>query len=107
MDVIFFPETDSVNLGKDFSLSFSIGNVSDYRYFKGSFIMTSDFRYDGDMNPVAVSDTLKIIYSTNNVYDLSLNFDSSGYNFLRGQIVVEVNKDSVGVFFIQRRFKVN
>lgn len=87
--------SDTVDIGDTVLFSSKLANVSDFRFNKGDFVRGSSFVHDENGRPFRLKDVIEIISSTNNFYEVKIIADRKGVNFVRGQIIIELNKDSL------------
>lgn len=81
---------DTVNLGDTLEFAVALANISsDFRYNEGTFIRGNEFIFDEHGEPHLLKDTIEVIRSNVNNYEVKIKATKKGINFIRGQLILQ------------------
>lgn len=109
MATIVWPEKNEVGLGDTLEFSISLGNIQDFRFNSGIVYIGSGFVRESNGDPVALIDTLQVIYSNRNDYKTTVIAGAIGANTLNGILKCQLGNntgDSIYYNFFQGAYTV-
>lgn len=85
---------DTINLKDTLNAKIKLGNVYDKRFNVGILMRCENFIYDDHGTPIYLRDTLEVIKSNENNYNIKILSHKIGDNYVRGEILIDLG-DSI------------